>query len=59
MDTQRVIELFGQAGVELHYMTDEEWNIWYEYSRDTAWKNFVETTTDGQWWLDKAIEASI
>jgi TRAP-type C4-dicarboxylate transport system substrate-binding protein len=58
MDTQRVIELFSQAGVELYYMTDDEWNTWYEYAQQTSWKNFVETSPNGQWLLDQAIAAS-
>ena len=58
LDTQRLVDVFGQRGVELHYMTKDEWDQWKEFGMATSWKNFVETTNDGQRWLDMAIDAS-
>ena len=56
-DTKALIDAFSKAGVNLHYMTKEEFQQWLEFARKTAWKNFQETVPKGKEILDLALEA--
>jgi TRAP-type transport system periplasmic protein len=56
-DTQNLVTEFSKAGVQLHYMTKEEFDKWLDFARKTAWKNFEETVPGGKELLDLAIKA--
>lgn len=58
-DTQELMRLFGQAGVEMYYMTKAEWNVWNDFAQKTAWKDFVDTVKQGQQLLDLAKAAQV
>jgi len=52
-----LVKVFTESGVELHYMTGEEFDTWKAYAKETAWKNFVEEVEGGQELLDLALKA--
>lgn len=54
---KKLIEEYTKAGVDIHYMTEAEFNEWMEFARKTAWKNFAETVDGGQELLDLAVDA--
>ncbi|HEX78375.1 MAG TPA: hypothetical protein G4O03_08245 [Dehalococcoidia bacterium] len=54
---QTLIEVFGKAGVEMHFMTKSEWEVWLKFAQETAWKSFAETVEGGQELLDQALAA--
>jgi TRAP-type C4-dicarboxylate transport system substrate-binding protein len=53
----KLIGAYTDAGVDIHYMTEAEFNAWLEFAKETAWKNYAETVTGGQELLDLAIQA--
>lgn len=55
--TQTMIDAYKKAGVEIHYMTKDEFNQWLELAKKTAWKNFAQTVPGGQELLDMALKA--
>jgi len=56
-DTESLIKEFTKAGVQLHYMTKEEFLKWQEFAKKTAWKNYEETVPGGKEILDLALKA--
>jgi TRAP-type C4-dicarboxylate transport system substrate-binding protein len=56
-DTENLITEFTKAGVQLHYMTKEEFDKWLDFARKTAWKNYEETVPKGKEFLDLAVQA--
>jgi len=56
-DTQVLVDEFTKAGVQLHYMTKDEFDQWLAYARKTAWKNYEETVPGGKEILDLAVQA--
>jgi TRAP-type C4-dicarboxylate transport system substrate-binding protein len=56
-DTQVLVDEFTKAGVQLHYMTKDEFDQWLDYARKTAWKNYEETVKGGKEILDLAVQA--
>ena len=55
--TDELVEAFAKAGVELHYMNQQEFNEWLEFAKKTAWKEYADTVKDGQEYLDLALDA--
>jgi len=53
----KLIVAYTNAGVDIHYMTEAEFNTWMEFAKKTAWKNFAETVDGGQELLDMASAA--
>jgi len=53
----KLIEAYTEAGREIHYMTEAEFNEWLEFAKKTAWKNFADTVEGGQELLDNAVAA--
>jgi TRAP-type C4-dicarboxylate transport system substrate-binding protein len=53
----KLIEAYTKAGVDIHYMTEAEFNEWLEFAKQTAWKNFAETVDGGEALLDLALQA--
>ncbi len=52
-----LIKEYTKAGVNIHYMSEAEFNEWLKFAQKTAWKNFAETVDGGQELLDMALEA--
>jgi len=53
----KLIEEYTKAGVEIHYMTEAEFNEWLDFAKKTAWKDYAETVEGGQELLDLALAA--
>jgi hypothetical protein len=53
----KLIAAYTKAGVDIHYMTEAEFNVWMDFAKKTAWKNFAETVDGGQELLDLAADA--
>jgi TRAP-type C4-dicarboxylate transport system substrate-binding protein len=53
----KLIAAYTKAGVDIHYMTESEFNAWMDFAKQTAWKNFAETVDGGQELLDLAADA--
>ncbi len=53
----KLINAYTQAGVDIHYMNQEEFNAWLKFAQETAWKNYAETVPGGQELLDLAADA--
>ncbi len=54
---QKLIAAYTKAGVQIHYMTRDEFNTWLAFAKKTAWKNFAENVEGGQELLDLALKA--
>jgi len=53
----KLIEAYTEAEVDIHYMTEEEFNIWLDFAKKTAWKEYADSVDGGQELLDMALEA--
>ena len=53
----KLIDAYTKAGVDIHYMTEAEFNEWMEFAKKTAWKEYAETVGGGQELLDLAVQA--
>jgi TRAP-type C4-dicarboxylate transport system substrate-binding protein len=53
----KLIAAYSQAGVDIHYMSEAEFNTWLDFAKKTAWKNYAETVPGGQELLDMATAA--
>lgn len=53
----KLITAYTKAGVNIHYMTQAEFNIWLEFAKKTAWKEYAKNVKGGQEFLDLAIQA--
>lgn len=49
------ISVFEEAGVEIAYMSEDDYQAWMEIAEETAFANFVESTPNGQELLDLAL----
>ncbi len=49
------VESFQKAGVEIAYMSQEEFQAWRDIAQTTSYANFVESTPNGQALLDMAL----
>jgi TRAP-type C4-dicarboxylate transport system substrate-binding protein len=49
------IEVFERAGVEIHRMTEAEFDAWRQLAQETSYKAFVEDVPGGQDVLDLAL----
>jgi TRAP-type C4-dicarboxylate transport system substrate-binding protein len=52
----RVADIFAEKGVEVHDMTKDEWDVWAEFARNTAWKKFAQDVEGGQKLIDLALQ---
>jgi TRAP-type C4-dicarboxylate transport system substrate-binding protein len=55
--SQKLIDVYSKAGVQLHFMTQKEFQAWLALAKRTAWKNFAETVEGGHQLLDLALQA--
>jgi TRAP-type C4-dicarboxylate transport system substrate-binding protein len=53
----KFIDEYTKAGVDIHYMSQAEFNQWLQFAQKTAWKNFANDVEGGQELLDLALEA--
>jgi TRAP-type C4-dicarboxylate transport system substrate-binding protein len=53
----KLIAAYTKAGVNIHYMNQEEFNAWLKFAKQTAWKNYAETVPGGQELLNLAADA--
>jgi TRAP-type transport system periplasmic protein len=53
----KLIKAYTKAGVNIHYMTKAEFNIWLEFAKKTAWKEYEKNVKGGKEFLDLAIQA--
>ena len=58
-DTQDLIQRFTEKKVDMYYMNKAEWDIWYKYSQDTAWKSYEETNAKCKELLEMAKAARV
>jgi TRAP-type C4-dicarboxylate transport system substrate-binding protein len=56
-DTEDLIRLFGQAGVELYYMTKAEYDVWNTFAHETSWKDYEATNAKCKELLEMAQAA--
>jgi TRAP-type C4-dicarboxylate transport system substrate-binding protein len=49
------VKVFEEAGVEIAYMTQEEFEEWRAIAQETSYKAFVDEVADGQELLDMAL----
>ncbi len=54
---EKLIAAYTKAGVQIHYMTQDEFNQWLAFAKKTAWKNFAENVEGGQELLNLALKA--
>jgi len=53
-DDTEVTELFKQKGVHVYDLKPDDFKVWLEVSKKTAWKRFAEKVKGGQELIDKA-----
>jgi TRAP-type C4-dicarboxylate transport system substrate-binding protein len=53
----KLIEAYTEAEVDIHYMTEAEFNQWLEFAKQTAWKEYADTVKGGEELLELALEA--
>jgi TRAP-type C4-dicarboxylate transport system substrate-binding protein len=53
----KLIKEYTTAGVDIHYMTQAEFNQWLEFAKKTSWKDFAQNVDGGQELLDLALDA--
>lgn len=56
-DSENLVRDFTKAGVQVHFMTKEEFQVWSDFAKNTAWKDFAETVPNGKELLDLAAQA--
>lgn len=54
---EKLIAAYTKAGVDIHYMTQAEFDQWLDYAQETAWKEYAESVEGGQELLDLALDA--
>jgi len=52
-----LIQEFTKAKVDIHYMNKAEFDLWLEFAKKTAWKDFAKSVEGGQELLDMALDA--
>jgi TRAP-type C4-dicarboxylate transport system substrate-binding protein len=58
-DTQDLIDRFGARGVEMHYMTKAEWDVWNTFAHETSWKEYENTNSKCKELIEMAKAARI
>jgi TRAP-type C4-dicarboxylate transport system substrate-binding protein len=53
----KLIAAYTKAGVDIHYMTQPEFNQWLDFAQKTAWKEYAQTVDGGQELLNLALDA--
>ena len=58
-DTTDMIRIFSAKNMEIYYMNKQEYAIWESYSRETAWKHYVESDPKAQGLLNMGLDARL
>ena len=53
----KLIDAYTNAGVDIHYMSQAEFNQWLDFAKQTAWKEYAQTVDGGQELLNLALDA--
>lgn len=53
----KLIAAYTKAGVDIHYMTQAEFNQWLDFAKKTAWKDYAQNVDGGQELLNLALDA--
>jgi TRAP-type C4-dicarboxylate transport system substrate-binding protein len=53
----KLIAAYTKAGVEIHYMNQQEFDQWLDFAKKTAWKEYAKKVEGGQELLDLALDA--
>jgi len=51
-----IVNKFEEKGLQVHDMTREEWEVWRDLAKETAWKRFAETVPAGGELLELALK---
>jgi TRAP-type C4-dicarboxylate transport system substrate-binding protein len=57
--TDMIREFSARPKMELYYMNKQEYDVWELYSRETAWKKYIESDPRAQGLLDKGLDARL
>lgn len=57
-DTKDLIEAYEKAGVDMYWMTKDDWEAWRAFAEGSSWKAFVETAPRGEELLELAMAAA-
>jgi len=57
-DTKNLIEAYDKAGVEMYWMTKDDWEAWRVFAEGSSWKAFAESAPAGKELLDLAMAAA-
>ncbi|MGF1529258.1 MAG: TRAP transporter substrate-binding protein DctP [Candidatus Competibacterales bacterium] len=49
------VEVFEENGVEIYYMSDEDFDAWRELAKETSYKEFLRRVKNGQQLIDMAL----
>ncbi len=55
MEDDEAVRVFEEAGVEIAYMTEEDYRAWLDVAQETAFASFVDSTPNGKELLDLAL----
>lgn len=55
LQDDEAVRVFEENGIEIAYMTEEDYDAWMAIAQETAFASFVETTPDGKQLLDLAL----
>lgn len=55
LEDDEAVRVFEEAGVEIAYMTEDDYQAWLAVAQETAFAAFVESTPDGKELLDLAL----
>jgi TRAP-type C4-dicarboxylate transport system substrate-binding protein len=55
LEDDEAVRVFEEAGVEIAYMTEEDYQAWMDLAQETAFANFVASAPNGQELLDLAL----
>jgi TRAP-type C4-dicarboxylate transport system substrate-binding protein len=55
LEDDEAIRVFEEAGIEIAYMTEEDYQAWLDMAETTAFASFVESTPNGKELLDLAL----
>jgi len=53
-DDTEVTDLFKSKGVQVHDMTPDDYKVWLDISKKTAWKAYADKVKGGKELLDMA-----
>jgi TRAP-type C4-dicarboxylate transport system substrate-binding protein len=55
LQDDEAVRVFEENGIEIAYMTEEDYDAWMAIAQETAFASFVQSTPDGKQLLDLAL----